>query len=132
MGKREILEKLAEITAAVEALPDDPEPLPLDTAENARRNIEKHGIPTGTDDPLLLVAGAAPLAPVWRTLTFGDLRAGDVVKLDEDGLEETVRVVQMAPGLVAVYIWFQSNLSGRYVFHEDPVLVRHPRPEVGA
>lgn len=66
-------------------------------------------------------------APVWRTLTFGDLRAGDVVKLDEDGPVETVNTSEDDD-----WGWWlaTSQRCGHY-YEEDPVLVRHPRPEVG-
>ena len=141
MDKAEIIEKLAEITAAVEALPDDTHAgqgvLTCPTCEGSRSVgepgytyygipepgsfeacpdcMDAHGIPTGT-------------APVWRTLTFGDLRAGDVVKLDEDGDEETVRAVAIG---VATVSWIRTDRSCGYCHNEDPVLVRHPRPEVG-
>jgi len=118
MDKAEILEKLAEITAAVEALPDDThagqDPLPMTARElNAFTNEQARH--------------AFVPAPVWRTLTFGDLRAGDVVKLDEDGPVETVNTSEDDD-----WGWWlaTSQRCGHY-YEEDPVLVRHPRPEVG-
>lgn len=120
MDKVEILEKLAEITAAVEALPDDThagqDPLPMTARElNAFTNEQARQ--------------AFVPAPVWRTLTFGDLRAGDVVKLDEDGDEETVRTG--TPVRVVDVTWIRTDRSCGYYPDEDPVLVRHPQPEVG-
>ena len=140
-GKAGALTVLARLTAAVEALPDDTHAgqgvLTCPTCEGSRSVgepgytyygipepgsfeacpdcMDAHGIPTGT-------------APVWRTLTFGDLRAGDVVKLDEDGDEETVRAVAIG---VATVSWIRTDRSCGYCHNEDPVLVRHPRQEVG-
>lgn len=70
----------------------------------------------------------------WRTLTFGDLVPGDVVRLDEEGPEETVRHLtheedEMVNPLCR---WYRTDLSARWVFRKDPVLVRFPRPEVEA
>jgi len=113
-GKAGALTVLARLTAAVEALPDDPEPLPLCVCGH-----EDCELPAwDRDDP----------APVWRTLTFGDLRAGDVIKSDENGDEETVRAVAIG---VATVSWIRTDRSCGYCHNEDPVLVRHPRPEVG-
>ena len=136
------LAQLAEWVAAVEALPDDTHAgqgvLTCPTCEGSRSVgepgytyygipdpgsfeacpdcMDAHGIPTGT-------------APVWRTLTFGDLRAGDVVKLDEDGDEETVRASW--PDRVPGYWWYRGSKTCGRPHNTDPVLVRHPRPEVG-
>ena len=67
------------------------------------------------------------MTATWRTLTFGDLRVGDIVKLDEEGPEETVRVTDCAAGLM----WYRSDLSCGYQIGNDPVLVRFPRPSEG-
>ena len=141
MDKAEILEKLAEITAAVEALPDDTHAgqgvLTCPTCEGSRSVgepgytyygipepgsfeacpdcMDAHGIPTGT-------------APVWLTLTFGDLRAGDVFKVEGGAFEETVtRIATPHPG----YVMVVSTHRDRVRDEATGVLVRHPRPEVG-
>lgn len=59
----------------------------------------------------------------WETLTFGDLVPGDVVRLDEEGPEETVRTF-------GVLLRTDQNVYLRP--DSTPVLVRFPRPEVGA
>lgn len=154
MDKAEILEKLAEITAAVEALPDDThagqgvlttEPecdgLCVDSSDigvpgygiaYAHPGCPLHDTPgrkceCGTPDRCL--SPTHDPAPVWRTLTFGDLRAGDVVRLSEDGPEGVVRTCAIE--WVTAVSWIRTDRSCGYYPDEDPVLVRHPRPEVG-
>lgn len=110
------LAQLAEWVAAVEALPDDPEPLPL------------HAY----DEECFLRGCKTDPAPVWRTLTFGDLRAGDVIKSDENGLQGTViELGGIIAGSDGKERWVRSSIGGSYPRSGDPVLVRHPRPEVG-
>jgi len=82
-GKAGALAVLARLTAAVEALPDDthagqgvlptePEMLTPWGGRHAKSDL---------CDAFKCTPVGAPLgAPVWRTLTFGDLRAGDVVR----------------------------------------------------
>ena len=65
----------------------------------------------------------------WETLTFGDLVPGDVVRLDEEGPEETVR---SASQRYRKRFWFRTDLSAGFRVNTDPVLVRFPRPEVEA
>ena len=135
MDKAEILEKLAEITAAVEALPDDthagqgvlptePEMLTPWGGRHAKSDL---------CDAFKCTPVGAPLgAPVWRTLTFGDLRAGDVIKSDENGLQGTViELGGIIAGSDGKERWVRSSIGGSYPRSGDPVLVRHPRPEVG-
>lgn len=66
----------------------------------------------------------------WRTLTFGDLRPGDVIRTDQDGPEKTVRSSRPSPQEPR---FFQRVLIGQYAAitrrKSDPVLVRHPRPQ---
>lgn len=62
----------------------------------------------------------------WKLLTFSDLRPGDTVKLDEEGPEETVRMVN---GGDVHGVLFRTHLYVRYGDRVDPVLVRFPRPE---
>lgn len=104
----------------------------MTTAENTRRNMEKHHIPTGTDDPLLLALGASPLT-TWRSLTFGDLVPGDVVRLDEELDPETVDGVNDSPQAPETHIHFTTAEGWVRVRRKsEPVLVRFPRPEVEA
>ncbi len=132
-SKAGALAVLARLTAAVEALPDDTHagqgvlPETLDSrpglSPQARATLNGPDAPTFSINEDVLI----PTAPVWRTLTFGDLRAGDVVKLDEDGPVETVNTSEDDD-----WGWWlaTSQRCGHY-YEEDPVLVRHPRPEVG-
>jgi hypothetical protein len=131
MDKAEILEKLAEITAAVEALPDDTHVgqgvLPTETLTR----FCKYG------DTIQKPCTHAECRPgyvpdVWRTLTFGDLRAGDVVRLDEADPEMVIAAVDRWDSAPSVVYVTDNKGFGRYPHRGDPVLVRHPRPEVGA
>lgn len=152
-----IRKKLAEITAAVEALPDDThagqgvlttEPecdgLCVDSSDigvpgygiaYAHPGCPLHDTPgrkceCGTPDRCL--SPTHDPAPVWRTLTFGDLRAGDVIKSDENGLQGTViELGGIIAGSDGKERWVRSSIGGSYPRSGDPVLVRHPRPEVG-
>jgi len=153
-GKAGALTVLARLTAAVEALPDDThagqgvlttEPecdgLCVDSSDigvpgygiaYAHPGCPLHDTPgrkceCGTPDRCL--SPTHDPAPVWRTLTFGDLRAGDVIKSDENGDEETVRASW--PDRVPGYWWYRGSKTCGAPHNTDPVLVRHPRPEVG-
>jgi len=161
-SKAGALAVLARLTAAVEALPDDPhagqgvlptagfvQPMESPYSTTSSPTITA---PMTTESPLCVSADVGSYRsmqilctkpaehegehengeytwpdPVWRTLTFGDLRAGDVVKLDEDGPVETVNTSEDDD-----WGWWlaTSQRCGHY-YEEDPVLVRHPRPEVG-
>lgn len=71
----------------------------------------------------------------WRTLTFGDLRPGDVIRTDQDGPEETVRtargldVVCISGRPPVLRLLVRTDLSVRHPSNNAPVLVRHPRPQ---
>ena len=144
------LAQLAEWVAAVEALPDDTHAgqgvLPTETLTRFCKygdTIQKpctHAecrpeyVPDllGALDRSIQQARADRAAPVWRTLTFGDLRAGDVIKSDENGLQGTViELGGIIAGSDGKERWVRSSIGGSYPRSGDPVLVRHPRPEVG-
>lgn len=65
----------------------------------------------------------------WRTLTYADLRPGDVIRMDEDGPEETVRSCggPFWPRHLASVTRTEWSVYRRP--RQDPVLVRHPRPQ---
>ena len=149
-GKAGALAVLARLTAAVEALPDDTHAgqgvLPTETLTRFCKygdTIQKpctHAecrpeyVPAllGALDRSIQQARADRAAPVWRTLTFGDLRAGDVIKSDENGLQGTViELGGIIAGSDGKERWVRSSIGGSYPRSGNPVLVRHPRPEVG-
>lgn len=149
-SKAGALAVLARLTAAVEALPDDTHAgqgvLPTETLTRFCKygdTIQKpctHAecrpeyVPDllGALDRSIQQARADRAAPVWRTLTFGDLRAGDVIKSDENGLQGTViELGGIIAGSDGKERWVRSSIGGSYPRSGDPVLVRHPRPEVG-
>jgi len=66
----------------------------------------------------------------WRTLTFGDLRPGDVIRTDQEiQIYEVVEAIARPWGrpdflrFVTNHGWVYTKRAG------DPVLVRHPRPQ---
>lgn len=72
----------------------------------------------------------------WETLTFGDLVPGDVVRLDEEGPEETVRTIDrtlLVRGIGTIHrLLIRTDLNVRFHAQLAPVLVRFPRPEAAS
>lgn len=66
----------------------------------------------------------------WRTLTFGNLRPGDVIRTDQELPDiETVEAVAW-PWVHPDFFRFTTNHGWAYAKRAgDPVLVRHPRPQ---